>query len=196
MALSRYTTRLKRLFNDVLLLFMQPAKSWMIVARRGTKKSMFMNFLYPFLLLVCLSNFIGKIFGSGSGDESFYPATVRMFVIFVTYMCAYHFVVYVVDKISPNFAGDIADRRIAELLTGYSFVVMLALELCLGLFPNLRIIGWIAQFYTVKIVWDGAAVLLRIPEERRLGYTMIVSVMIIFVPIVFGLVVSQITAIF
>ena len=67
------------------------------------------------------------------------------------------------------------------------------LEICLGLFPNFRIIGWILQFYTVKIVWDGAAVLMRVPEERRLSYSILVSLLVIFVPVAVGVVMSMLS---
>lgn len=85
------------------------------------------------------------------------------------------------------------DRKITDCLTGYSMVVVMLLNICLGLFPNFRIIGWIAQFYTVKIVWDGATVLMRIKEDKRLGYTMMVSLLIIFTPVVMDKIMSVLT---
>lgn len=151
---------------------------------------MLREFLYPLIVLACIANFFGKILGSGSGDESIYPAVVKMAIMFFTFICTYYFVAFSVAKLSPKFVEDESGLKKTDILTGYSMVVVLLLDVCLGIFPNFRIIGWMAQFYTVKIVWDGAAVLMRIPEERRLGYTMIVSVMIIFVPVIFGRVFS------
>jgi hypothetical protein len=70
------------------------------------------------------------------------------------------------------------------MFTGYSMVVLLCLDICLGLFPEFRILAFIAQFYTLKIVWDGAAVLMKIGEERRLAYTMVVAVILMLMPFV------------
>lgn len=186
-------TTIKELSANVLLLLSQPARAWLLVARSATKSGMFNNFLYPMIALACLSTFLGGVFGNGFGAESFYPATVRMGVQFLTLFFTYHLSAFVVARLSPHYMPDDVDNGKTELLAGYSMVVVLLLEMCLGLFPNFRIIAWIAQFYTVKIVWDGAAVLLRIPEERRLVYTMVVSVIIIIVPIVIGRIISALS---
>ena len=63
----------------------------------------------------------------------------------------------------------------------------------LGLFPDFRILAFIAQFYTLKIVWDGAAVLIKINEERRLIYTMLVALIIIIMPFVVNKIMSALS---
>ncbi|MBR7134824.1 MAG: DUF1282 family protein [Bacteroidaceae bacterium] len=178
--------KLKQLLRNVILLITQPAMAWKFVSRMGNRAAMTSEFLYPMILLACLSTFLGIMLGSGFSGESIYPAIVRVVVMFFTFFCTYHLSSFLVSRLSLQYVGDEVDRTKTDLLTGYSMVVVLLLDLCLGLFPSFRIIGWIAQFYTVKIVWDGAAVLLRVPEERRLGYTMLVSLMIIFIPVVLG----------
>ena len=75
-------------------------------------------------------------------------------------------------------------RETIEIFTGYSMVVLLCLDICLGLFPEFRILAFITQFYTLKIVWDGAAVMMKINEERRLIYTMVVAIILIAMPFV------------
>ena len=40
------------------------------------------------------------------------------------------------------------------------------------------------MYLSLKIVWDGAAVLIKINEERRLIYTMVVSLILIVMPFV------------
>ena len=102
----------------------------------------------------------------------------------------YHLLAFFVAKISTAYMKAEYDRLHTDQLTAYSMVVVLLLEILLALFPNFRIIGWILQFYTIKIVWDGAAVLMRIPEERRFTYTIAVSVLVIVVPFVMGAVMS------
>lgn len=178
--------KMKQLLGNVILLVTQPAKAWKFVSRMGNRSAMFREFLYPLIILSCLATFLGMIFGTGLAGESIYPALVRMAVLFLTFFCTYHLSAFLVAHLSTHYMNMDTNRDKTDLLTGYSMVVVLLLDLCLGVFPNFRIIGWIAQFYTVKIVWDGAAVLLRIPEDRRLGYTMIVSLMIIFIPIILG----------
>ncbi len=178
----------KQLLKDVLMLFMQPALAWHVISRKGERGSMMNSFLYPLMIFSGVAVFLGKVVGSGFEGESFFPAAVRMVVVFMTMFLTYHLAVFIVGKLSAALAPDSAQK--SALLVGYSMVVVLTLELCLGLFPNFRIIAWIAQFYTVKIVWDGATVLMRIDEEQRLTYTMIVSVVIIFLPMILGRIMS------
>ena len=42
----------------------------------------------------------------------------------------------------------------------------------------------------IYLVWDGAAVLMRIPEERRFTFTIAVSALVILVPFIMGTIMS------
>lgn len=175
---------LKRLLNTNILLLTQPAKAWMIISRKNEKNSMLKTYLYPMTILCCIATFIGVVTGNGFSMESLYPAIIRMVVKFLTIIFSYHIVAYISANISNRFANEEQKPASVHTLICYSMAVVLLLDICLGIFPNFRIIGWIAQFYTVKIVWDGAALLMRIPEDNRLGYTMFLSALIIFTPII------------
>lgn len=183
----------KKMIDVVVQLLTQPAKAWWSISHKGSRSAMLNGYLYPLIMLCCLSSFLGTLFKNELGFESFYYAMVRMGVLFATLFFTYHLSAYFIARISTAFMKAEYDRKLTDLLTGYSMVVVLLLDMCLELFPNFRIIGWILQFYTVKIVWDGAAVLMRIPEDRRLAYTMAVSLLVIVVPIALGFVMSELS---
>lgn len=180
----------KKLINTVLELLSQPAKAWRAISHTASKAPMFNEFLYPLIMLCCLSTLISTIVTHDFEAESFYFAMVKMGVQFATLFLAYHLSAFCVSKLSFSYMKTEYARLCTDQLTAYSMVVVLVLEILLALFPNFRIIAWILQFYTVKIVWDGAAVLMRIPEERRLTYTMIVAIIVMFVPCVVGMLMS------
>lgn len=182
------------MINVVVQLLTQPARAWWSISHKGSRGTMLNGYLYPLIMLCCLSSFLGTLFNNELGFDSFYFALVKMGVLFATLFFTYHLSAYFVSKISVAFMKAEYDRLLTDLLSGYSMVVVLLLDMCLGLFPNFRIIGWILQFYTVKIVWDGAAVLMRIPEDRRLAFTMSVSLLVILVPIVLGAFMSKLSA--
>lgn len=182
---------IKKLVKDVLMLVMQPAKAWLLVSRKVDRGAMTNTFLLPLIAFSGIAVFVGKVFGSGFEGASFFPAAVRMVVVFFAMFLSYYLSALVIHKFSQNYTP--ATAKNSDLLTGYSMVIVLLLESCLGLFPNFRIIAWIAQFYTVKIVWDGAAVLMRIHEERRLLFTMVVSVIIIVMPLLMGRIMSALS---
>lgn len=181
---------LKKLAATVLMLISQPAKAWRIISHSASRAPMLNEYLYPFIMLCCLSTLLGTLFTHELGMESFYFATVKMGVQFATLFFAYHILAFFVAKISVTYMKTEYDRLHTDQLTAYSMVVVLLLEILLALFPNFRIIGWMLQFYTVKVVWDGAAILMRIPEERRLTFTMAVSVLVMAVPFIMGALMS------
>ncbi|MBQ8543413.1 MAG: DUF1282 family protein [Bacteroidaceae bacterium] len=180
----------RKLLNTVLLLLSQPAKAWRSISVCEGKAHMFNDYLYPIIMLCSLATLIGTLFTHDFGFESFYFAAVKMGVQFATLFFAYHLLAFFIAKISSTYMKVEYDRQHTDKLTAYSMVVIFLLEILLALFPNFRIIGWILQFYTVKIVWDGAAVLMRVPEERRFTYTMAVSLLVMVIPFLMGTLMS------
>lgn len=181
---------IKKLSDMVLMLLSMPAKAWRVISRIEGRSAVLNEFLYPMIMLCCLSTLLGTFIVHDLSIDSFYYAMVKAGVQFATLFFAYHLLAFFVAKISTTYMKAEYDRQHTDSLTAYSMVVVLLLEILLALFPNFRIIGWILQFYTVKIVWDGAAVLMRVPEERRLTYTMAVSVLIIIMPVILGALMS------
>lgn len=184
---------LKKLANVVSMLLTRPAMAWKSVTHSGDRTAMLNGFLYPLIMLSCLSSFLGTLFGYGIGFENIYYVIIKTGVLFATLFLSYHLLAFIVSKFTTAYMKAEYDRLLTDHLAGYSMVVILLLEICLGLFPNFRIIGWILQFYTVKIVWDGAAVLMRVPEERRLSYVIPVSLSVIFVPVAVGSLMSMLS---
>lgn len=183
----------KALAHTVVMLLTQPAMAWRGILHSEGKATMLNGFLYPLIMLCCLSSLLGTLFSYGWELGGFYYLIVRVGVLFVTLFLSYHLLAFFILKFSVAYMKVDYSRSSVDYLAGYSMVVILLLEMCLGLFPNFRIIGWILQFYTVKIVWDGAALLMRVPEERRLSYTIVVSMMVIFVPVAIGAFMSMLS---
>ena len=173
----------KKLFATTLELIAHPAKAWWHVSHKGTKHEMLGGFLYPLVMLCGTALFLGRIFSNGFSWESFYSGTINAALCSFSLVIAYKVSSYAVAFFSAKYAGNDISRDVIDIFTGYSMVVVLCLNICLGLFPEFRILALIAQFYTLKIVWDGAAILMKIGEERRLPYTMVVSVILILMPV-------------
>lgn len=178
--------KIDKLFGTIVLLMTDPIRAWRYFGRKSSYKGMLVDFLYPMILLVCIAVFLGTLFGYSFDAERIYSAVINMIVSFVTILCSYHLISFLVARITPRFVGAEPQRHCTDKLTCYSMSVVLVIEFFLALFPNFRIIAWIAQFYTVKIVWDGVEVLLPIPENKRLAYTMAVSMMILILPVIIG----------
>ena len=174
----------KKLFATSLELIAHPARAWLHVMHKGTKREMLSEFLYPLVMLCGTALFLGRIFNNGFSWESLYTSTISAALCSFSLLIAYNVSAYAVAFFSAKYTGEEPVKETVEMFTGYSMVVLLCLDICLGLFPEFRILAFIAQFYTLKIVWDGAAVLMKIGEERRLAYTMVVTVILMLMPFV------------
>jgi hypothetical protein len=174
----------KKLFATSLELIAHPARAWLHVMHKGTKREMLGEFLYPLVMLCGTALFLGRIFNNGLGWDSFYTSMISAALCTFSLIIAYNVSAYAVAFFSAKYTDREFTRETTDVFTGYSMVVLMGLDICLGLFPEFRILAFIAQFYTLKIVWDGAAVLLKINEERRLIYTMVVSVILIAMPFI------------
>ena len=183
----------KRLFNNVMQLLGHPARTCVHVFHSGSKGAMLGEFLYPLIMLCGTAFFVGRIFSNGIGWESIYSGIINAALRSLSLLFTYYILTYVLSFFTTKYTSNEYPRDLIDVFTGYSMVVILGLDICLGLFPEMRILAFIAQFYTLKIVWDGAAVLLKIDEERRLGYTMVVSVFIIIMPAVIGKIVGMLS---
>ena len=174
----------KKLFATSLELISHPARAWLHVMHKGTKREMLGEFLYPLVMLCGTALFLGRIFNNGFSWESLYTSTISAALCSFSLLIAYNVSAYAVAFFSAKYTGEEPVKETVDMFTGYSMVVLLCLDICLGLFPEFRILAFIAQFYTLKIVWDGAAVLMKIGEERRLAYTMVVAVILMLMPFV------------
>ena len=183
----------KKLFATSLELIVHPAKAWWHLSHRGTKSRMLSEFLYPLIMLCGTALFLGRIMNNGIGWDSFYTSTISAALRSFSLLIAYNISAYAVAFFSGRYTGKEIARESIEILTGYSMVVILCLDVCLGLFPEVRILAFIAQFYTLKIVWDGAAVLIKIKEERRLAYTMVVALILRLMPFIINKIIGTLS---
>ena len=62
-------------------------------------------------------------------------------------------------------------------------VVFLA-DMLTILFPQFFIFKWILQFYVLYVVWEGSDVLFSIEDDKRLMFTALTSVAVVFSPAV------------
>ena len=79
------------------------------------------GYLYPLIMLCCLSSFLGTLFNNELGFESFYYAMVRMGVLFATLFFTYHLSAYFISRISAGngYYTDRVSGKYPGLCFGY-----------------------------------------------------------------------------
>lgn len=117
------------------------------------------------------------------GRDSLQPALIQACSTCVALFCAFFASAYLVDLLTQKYLQRDACVLRSRQLVGYSMVVLFVLDIVVGLLPEFIILKWLLQFYTVKVVWDGVRLLVKVEDNKMLSYTLMVSAIILFVPV-------------
>ena len=148
------------------------------------KRQVFTAFVYPMIGLCGLSVLIGSLLVMGwSGPESFQYAMTRCCAVAVALFGGYFLAAYLVYKLGANWFKLTADLPAIQQFAGYALVMVFLLNIVLGILPDFQIIAIVLQFYTLYIVWEGCCKLLDVQEEDRFRFTLFMSLLLIFCPV-------------
>lgn len=141
-----------------------------------------------------LSVFLGSLFSHGwGGPESFRYAMTQCCAIAVALFGGYFMAANLIHHYTTRMLNVATEKSLILQLAGYSMVVIFSLRIILALMPDFQIIALLLQFYTVYIVWEGCERLLQIDEEKRLKFTLVSSVALLFSPVVIEWIFGKLT---
>ena len=89
---------------------------------------------------------------------------------------------WLLDMLKQKYLDHTADMPGAQLFVGYTMGVVFSAEILAILFPQFFIFKWILQFYVLYVVWEGSEILFAVPEDKRLTFTAMTSVAVVFSP--------------
>ncbi|MBP6935870.1 Yip1 family protein [Bacteroides sp.] len=179
-----------------MLLISSPAKAWEEIRLEEDRRKVFVTFVYPMIGLGGLSVFIGSLLTYGwGGPQSFQIAMTMCCAVAVALFGGYFLAAYAINEMRVKMLGMQSDIPLAQQFAGYAMVVVFVLQIIIGLLPDFRIIGWLLQFYTVYVVWEGADTLMQVDENKRLRFTMLTSILLIVCPAVIQFVFGKLTTI-
>ena len=121
--------------------------------------------------------FIGTLIGVGWGGSSLQLAMTNCCAVFVALFGGYFLVSYLTNQCGMRYLNRPSEPALCQQFVGYSMVVTFVLDIVTGLFPSFLILQLIFQFYVVYVVWEGAGRLMKVEENKRLVYTLSVSVL-------------------
>ena len=177
-----------------MLLISSPAKAWEEIRLEEDRRKVFVTFVYPMIGLGGLSVFIGSLLTYGwGGPQSFQIAMSMCCAVAVALFGGYFLAAYAINEMRVKMLGMQSDIPLAQQFAGYAMVVVFVLQIIIGLLPDFRIIGWLLQFYTVYVVWEGADTLMQVDENKRLRFTMLTSILLIVCPAVIQFLFDKLT---
>lgn len=172
----------KALFQRLFLLISNPPKAWRKISKEETQQGVMTGFVYPLIGLCSTAVFLGLFIGSGFTRASLQPALMQTCCFCIALFGSFFLCAYLTDLLGRYYLKREPEVTLSRQLVGYSMSVIFVLYFFQGLFAEFIILKWLLQFYTLKIVWDGANVLMKVDEKKALTYTIMVTVIILFTP--------------
>ena len=186
----------KELIHITLRLISSPAQAWEEIRLEEDRRKVFTAFVYPMIGLCGLSVFIGSLLTMGwGGPQSFQYAMTRCCAVAVALFGGYFLAAYLINVMGVRWMRIPDQLPLVQQFAGYALVVVFLLRIVLGILPDFQIIAILLQFYTVYIVWEGSARLLRVADASRLRFTLMTSVVLIVCPMLIEWIFNELTVV-
>ncbi len=173
--------------KDILL---KPKETWPVIAAEpATTQSIYVPYVVVLAAIGPLAGFIGgQVFGFSILGMTYRPPLVGSLVsAVVTYglsLASVFLLALVIDALAPNFGGQknpVQALKVAAYMGTASWVGGI-----FGLIPALSVIGLLFALYGLYLLYLGLPVLMKAPEDKALGYTVVVILAAIVLFVIVG----------
>lgn len=171
-------------FTRLLNLFANPKKEWDTIAQEEiTTKSLFLSFAIPVIAICSAISFIGVLIHTKSVSVSF----SQLFVSFLSLNFGLFFAAKIIILLAPNFQLKIKPYIIFQLIvySGAAFCLFHGIAKLFSPYSFLNQISLLLELYFVRILWVGTTPLLPIAENKKPGFTIMASLLVLVLPLIF-----------
>ena len=183
-----------RLVERVKAILLRPRTEWPVIAdEASTAQDIYLRYVAPLVAIGVIASFIGNVV---VGMPVPLLGTIRLgigaalggaIVHFVLSFISVFVIAMIVDALAPTFGGT-KDPLRALKVTAYSFTPGWVAAI-LTILPMLGFLAALISLYGLYLMYLGLPVLMRAPNDKALGYTVVV----VLCAIVLGIVVSAVT---
>ncbi|HLB54342.1 MAG TPA: Yip1 family protein [Gemmatimonadales bacterium] len=177
-------------------ILMNPKNEWAVIdTEPATVGSLYSGYIIPLAAIPAVASFIGmsligfSVLGFrvrmpvGSGLTSAVVAYVLGLVgVFVLAL--------IIDALAPSFGGQKSQIQ-ALKVAGYSMTASWVAGIFLVI-PSLAILAALGGLYGLFLLFLGLPILMKAPQEKAVGYTVVVIIVAIVLYLVIGLVVRSV----
>jgi hypothetical protein len=182
------TTLIDRVRNILL----RPTEEWQVIAGESpTVGDLYRSYIAPLAAIGPVASIVGLSFvgvGIPMVGRHRVPIGAAVFQALVTYvlsLVAVYVVALVIDALAPSFSGERSRIQALKLAAYSSTAAWLA-----GIFGLVPALGFFALvgLYSLYLLYVGAPVLMKVPRQKIVGYTISVVIAAFLVFLVAGLV--------
>jgi hypothetical protein len=177
----------KELLRQVVFLISNPRRAWQELAGKGEKgDESLTGFVYPLIGLVAAAAFVGVFFTEA--EFSVEVALKTSIKALFSAVGGFFLSAYLLNEVWKGVFRREADQGLCQRFVGYSSVAMFVIHILFSFLPFLPLSRFFFMrvfiFFipTMLIAWEGATPYMRVENELRLKFTIIVSLLIVILP--------------
>lgn len=169
-------------------ILIQPRTEWHVIeAEPSDPKALFLNYLAILAAIPAIASFLNFMlftgpFGVRMSVGTALGAALTQYVLSLVMVLA---VAFIADVLATSFDGH-KDFNRALKLTGYSVTAAWVA----GVFVIIPGVGWlimlIGTLYSLYLFFLGTQIMMKVPEQKAIGYTVVVVVVAIIVSFLIG----------
>jgi len=175
------------LFARVKSILLSPSAEWPVVAAETSSAgAIYLGYVAPLVAIGVIATLIGhSMIGIPIlGRVGIVAGLAHAILSFLLSFLGVFLIALIVDLLATSFGGQ-RDSLAALKVTVYSFTPGWVAGV-LNLIPMLGILGIIAAFYGLYLLYLGLPVLMRCPQEKSIGYTIVTVLCAIVMWVVIG----------
>jgi len=182
------------LVDRVKGILMAPRKEWPVIeAESATTASIFTGYIIPLAAIPAIAGFIGwsLIGGSVLGVSFRVPISTGItggVVRYVLSLVACYVLALIIDALAPSFGGtknSIQALKVAAYSSTAAWVAGI-----FSIIPALSVLGLLG-LYSLYLLYLGLPVLMKAPQEKAVGYTVVVIICAIVLFFVVGVIANR-----
>lgn len=167
----------KWLYKRFFSMLVNPAKTWAQISDEGKEVDVLISYVYPCIgmsgLISFISSFITTI-GSGlTPYEIFREALINSCVTCIPLFAVFFICIYVMNKIAEPLFGLKCVMLSLYKIVGYSMTVLFLSYAILSFPFDFMILIWLAQVYTLFLIWEGCGRLFELDDNKKLIFTVV-----------------------
>jgi Yip1-like protein len=185
------------LVDRVKAILLTPKNAWTTIdSEPATVGSLYTGYAMLLAAIPALAGFIGWSvvgFGGALGMRFKVPMGTGLTWAIVQYvgsLVGVYLLALIIDALAPNFGGQknqIQALKVAVYSSTASWVFGI-----FAILPSLAIIGMLAGLYSLYLLFVGLPILMKAPQEKALGYTVVAVVAAIVVFLLVGALANQV----
>lgn len=179
-------------------ILLKPKDTWPVIAAEpATTQSIYVPYVVLLAAIGPLASFIGgQVFGITVFGVTYHPplagALVSAIVSYGLSLATIFILALVIDGIAPNFGGE-KNQVQALKVAAYSATAGWVGGI-FGILPALAVIGLLFALYGLYLLYLGLPVLMKVPQDKALVYTVVVVVVYIVLFLIVGAVIGALAA--